>query len=184
MTDVIAAPEKLAQLTELKWDTPFRLVASVLAISTGVGIARGEGSFEILSGFSGWMHADAVATWLASVDHWAAENMHGQTHEWAGLAVLIGLLFAYVGTETIAENRAGSAFWVAVAFYAYGWSWSNILVWVVIIIAVMIFLRHRRRRSELLLGPGDWFIGTIISLFVSGAWLPISLLIWVIATDD
>ncbi|WP_146113975.1 MULTISPECIES: hypothetical protein [unclassified Microbacterium] len=161
---------------DVNWDLPFRLVASLIAIAAFAGVWSGEAALGNLASAARSLQWSAAARWLLDADSWARDTLSPACWAFA-LVLIIALLVNVTNSTVIAESRAPSTAWLAVAALAYcspfplWWWFPASTVGVVIRLAV-------RGKPLKLNDAWEWSGMTIINLLVAGVWLPVSALLW------
>jgi hypothetical protein len=183
--DAASGSTAFAELARIRWDTPYRMLASILGISTWVSWVEGRRPFEVLEGGAAWLHADALANWIAGVDAWALEQIREPVSVFLGLVAAACLIFNYAGGIVIDESRAPATLWVVLTFLAYDWvlgPWWSIALYVAAIV-VLIALLHWDGKGPLRIGAWEWLGVTFANVFVAGLWVFFAVMLWVLVPD-
>src|SRR5690606_22614145 len=86
----------LRSVLELKWDVPYRLLASMLTIASVVAMVRHESPLEALSSAAGWVGWHPGEAGMITAQQWLSERL--AILEVGGLVFLVGgMVFAYKG---------------------------------------------------------------------------------------
>jgi hypothetical protein len=156
---------------KLSWETPFRWGASLLAIATVV--SGGHDPVGWLAGAARYLWLDGIGDGLDIVDEWLAEHV-------ADFALILPILLtlavcgAYRGSDTLAEPRASSTFWIILALSTYAAS-EVVAGWFFLVVGIVIGFVVAHVRG---LGGWAWLAGTGINVAFAGIWLPGSLVLW------
>lgn len=172
-----AATTTAKNIRDLNWDTPYRYLASALAMATVVGGQWfNQRPFDALAHVAVFFRAEFVADWLRETDAWATNALPPVG---GFFALLLALCVAcnVSSWSVVADSRATSTAWLAVAALAYcppvDW-WS----WLLLAIAVLAIQLARGDRSRPLSGLGDWAGMSFVNFVVAAAWLPLSAILW------
>lgn len=167
----------IKEAIELKWDAPYRVATSLLALLLiGSGFQR-----PLLTGSRvlQWANADTWAHGLRSADSWMlAHVIPGST-----VVVVIALLVAVPATVQggVIPTRAAGTFWVVVALAIYAaTSPATIIVTAAIAaLARMLFAKFAQ-------GDDFWEAGSLVLMNVAFAalWAPGVLALWAFAKSD
>lgn len=104
-------------LLRVRWDAPYRFVASVLALASIIGLFLKTGPLLTLSGAAGWAGLPMVQPALVAAHHWL--NDRGVVVAIAGLAIMLfGVGAAYL------QGRAASSAMIGIAASVEVGSWA------------------------------------------------------------
>lgn len=144
----------LGKVLELRWDAPYRLVASGVAVAAAVGLFLGfVGPLEVLAGFVDWLGWLSGGHALMAAHSWLASR--SSVVGWVGIVVLVaGSAFAYRG------HRGGATAMVGVAFCSEAGSVAPVVVALVLILGAVV--ARIAWRIEIL--PPSWFWETFYGL--------------------
>jgi hypothetical protein len=120
-------------LLRVRWDAPYRFVASVLALASAVGLFLRTGPLLTLSGAAGWTGVSVVQSALTAAHHWL--NERGTFVAIAGLAIMLfGLATAYF------QGRAASSTMIGIAASVEVGSWAPVVA-LGLVVALWISIR-------------------------------------------
>lgn len=167
----------LNHFRQINWDTPYRILASVLALT--IIFVRSTTPLTTLSGLAENLDMGPLASWFASGDVWAHQHLLGSSTQAAvGFGSLLCLLLAFRGSSVMADNRAAASFWVFAGMATYDpgafWSYWFLYLLAVIVAACLVFTKADYPLVE-------WLILTPVSIAVAAFWFPIALVSWVLA---
>jgi hypothetical protein len=107
-------------LLRVRWDAPYRFVASVLALASIVGLFLRTGPLLTLSGAAGWAGLSLVQPALTAGHHWLDDR--GAFVAIAGLAIMLfGVATAYW------QGRAASSTMIGIAALVEVGSWAPVI---------------------------------------------------------
>ncbi|MGG7509735.1 hypothetical protein [Plantibacter sp. YIM 135249] len=180
----MTASKSLAELTNLKWDAPYRLLASVLAFATIAGATAGEAPFAALAAGADWFHAQSISSWFSAVDEWAVSSLQDVPVRDA-LSIVLALCVAvsFLTSDIVVEARAAPTAWILAPFYAYGWSVDQIAFWIVVVAVCFLIAALNHRYNSGTMGGWAWLLGVFINLAVAAIWLPLTFLLWALVPD-
>lgn len=163
-------------LRDVNWDLPFRYVASMMAIATVAGVWSGEGPLANLATATGLFRWDVAERWLRDTDAWALETLPPAAWVFA-LVLPLCVLVNTTSTDVVAESRASSTVWLAVAALVYcppqSAAWW-ITAGVVGVLTRLALATRGRRWTDV----GTWAGKSIIDVVAAGVWVPLSVSLW------
>jgi hypothetical protein len=127
----------LSDALKLRWDTPYRFVASVAALCALVGLFLHRSALETFSGLVSWLGWSSGAAGIRLTHAWL--DQRSIVFVWLGIAFIIaGMIFAYrggrgaatalVGAALCSESGSTAPFWIFGAAIVL-WLVLRIVVW-------------------------------------------------------
>lgn len=179
------AQQGLSVLREWRWDTPYRLLASVVALAAVVGAMTGRQATVVLADGARALGADGAAGVLTDVDQWMVTHVRGVL----GLVVLLVAVHAVCALAPdrapIGEHRAASTVLLTAAVGGYAWRDVPVLAPVVLVVtAVLCVVRRRRALAEDLIdGPRVWAARAGAELLLAAQWAPVVVAAWLVGAE-
>jgi hypothetical protein len=126
----------LSSALSIRWDAPYRILGSVLALSAVAGLATGRTTLEALAAVSHWANWAGGTIGLTVGHDWVGER--GEAIRWVGISlVVMGVAFAHyrsrggatamVGAAICAECSDSTGLWIF-TFVVVLWILAGILM--------------------------------------------------------
>lgn len=168
-----------------RWDQPFRLAASLLAIAAIAGASRGRLACEQLAYTVSTLGADGVAAFIDQVDEWL--RVRAQSDVAAAMAlvgVVAGVASAGRGKH-LGWGRAAST--AALSGVAGTYVWGSALPGLLLAgltITLTAARQWRRRAQSDVLGAGEWAARCVMELVLAVALLPLTTIAWLLGGEE
>lgn len=122
---------------KLRWDAPYRFVASVVAICALVGVFLHKSALVTLAGLIGWLGWPTGASGLRLAHMWL--DQRSAVFVWLGVILIIaGMIFAYragrgaatalIGAGLCSEPGSSAPFWILGAAVVI-WLVCRVILW-------------------------------------------------------
>lgn len=164
-------------LLSVRWDAPFRFIASVLGIATVAAPLSGQ----LPLGYWASVTADLSWSWIAEPFSYADDWVRRYLDEPAALFLLLTAAvawFAYTPSGVVAKTRASATVWVIAAIAAYSSPVWLIIATVVIAAFIRATASHYKGRD-----PFTMVLGMSgVHIFGGLIWAPLILVAWPLDT--
>ncbi len=177
--------EGAAVTRAFRWDQPFRLAASLLAIAAIAGAVEGRLACEQLAQSVSSLGAQGVAAFVDRADEWL--QVRAQSDVTAAVAlvgVVAGVASAGRGMHLGWGRAASTAALSAVAgTYVWGSAVPGLLLTGLTIILTAARQWRRRAQPEVL-GAGEWAARCVMELILAVALLPLTAIAWLLGGEE
>jgi hypothetical protein len=178
------ASDAVTALRSVRWDTPFRVVSSIVALGTVAGASDDERPVIPLANAAEHLDATSAAHWLLGVDAWLVGHLAptGTSYVLA-LVVVVGGVATGLQPLTVGVRRGSATMWICVALAAYS-SGGTAPVWLALALALVIaeFMTKAESDGSYL----DFSVGLavrLVDLVVAAFYLSFALLTWAFGED-
>ena len=170
MDSISAVQQALA----IKWDVPYRLVASVLAICVVAAAIAGSRPTDVLQHVASWAGWAQGSEAFRAVQHWLAPK-HALLG-WVGtILVVAGLVFAH------RDGRGAATAWIGSALLAEtSLSWLALTLFVVFVVLSAVAPIVGSRVFDILNDPTRQVRAGILTVPLAGGYLALAPLAWAV----
>lgn len=164
-------------LLSVRWDAPFRFVASLLGIATVAAPLGDQGPLAF------WASVTADLSWgwisepFAYADEWVSRYLGEPALLFLILTAVVAW-FAYTPSGVVAKTRASATVWVVAAIAAY----SSPLWLIIVTVALAVLIRAAASHFK---GPDPFTLVlgmSAVHVFGGLVWAPLILVAWPLET--
>jgi len=179
--DMVTSAAAVKNTTTIRWDTPYRIVCSIVAVAIFAGWKDRERPFIVIAGWFDWAALSAPGQWLRDFDAWLIARLEPEWGAAAAALMALAIAGAALSGSVITANRSPASFWLAVALVAYaGVSPMAIVVFVVVLVLAGIVLMQND--SFLHVAPIDVVLAVLNLTFAAIAVFTTPL-VWMLTRD-
>jgi hypothetical protein len=163
----------LRSVLDLKWDVPYRLLASILTIAAVVAMVRHETPLETLSGLAGWAGWPAAGSGMIAAQEWLSARL--VILEIGGLILLVGgIVFAYKG------GRGGATAVLGAAALAQAASWLPLVLFSALLVLLVVAKIVGPRYFSILDDPSRYISDAVTSIVGAALYVVLGPLSWAV----